>query len=209
MKAKFAFLILLLSSNFIFSQETNDKEVLTATPTEETENGKIENSVYTCYRFDWKIKIPMNYVITDVKKVEELQKKGLPGGIIAKPTSPHLIGFEVDKRNTFTAAFESLAGSQITSLEEHKNFIIKLMNDTYSNIETLKFDLTSADMKIGKYDFYKVQTRLYDPKTGELLLTQDLYNSFINNNLFSVNINFNNPNIGRLLTDNFISSLSN
>ncbi|MCF6128848.1 hypothetical protein L1S35_04135 [Flavobacterium sp. AS60] len=208
MNLKIIFFTLLMTSNFVFSQEkvteTNEKEALNVTPTEETENGKIENGVYTCHRFDWKIKIPMNYEITDAKKIEELQKKG---GL--KQRSPHLIGFEVDKRNTFSATFESLEGSSIKSFEEHKNFMIKLLNDTYSNIETLKFELSSTDMKIGKYDFYKVQTRLYDPKTGELLLTQDLYNSFINNNLFSVNINFNNPNIGRLLTDNFISSLSN
>lgn len=209
-----------MASNFIFSQEkvvvSNGKEELTVTPVEEAENGKIENNVYICYRFDWKIKIPMNYKITDVKRIEELEKKGyeaikkeLPNGTTIKRHLPHLIGFEVDKRNNFTSSFESLAGTKIVSLEEHKNFMIKLLNDTYSNIETLKFELTSADIKIGKYDFYKVQTKLYDPKTGELLLTQDLYNSFIDNNLFSVNINYNNPNIGRLMTDNFLSSLNN
>lgn len=195
MKLKFASLILLIASNCIFSQEkaveSNDKEILTVKPVEVTENGKIENNVYTCYKFDWKISIPLNYDITDVKH------------------SSHLIGFGVDKRNTFTASFESLKGTKITSLEEHQNFMIKLLNDTYSNIETLKFELSSATMRIGNYDFYKIRTKLYDPKTNELLLTQDLYNSFINDSLFSVNINFNNPNIGKLLTDNFVSSLNN
>ncbi len=220
MKLKFTFLILLLTSNFIFSQEKvvvpNDNQDLIVTPIEEAENGKIENNVYICYRFDWKIKIPMNYEITDIKRIEELEKKGyeavkkeLPNGTTVRRNRPHLVGFGVDKRNTFSSSFESLTGTKIVSLEEHKNFMIKLLNDTYSNIETLKFELTSTDMKLGKYDFYKIQTKLYDPKTGELLLTQDLYNSFIDNHLFSVNINFNNPNIGRLLTDNFLSSLSN
>ncbi|MES2410637.1 MAG: hypothetical protein V4535_04245 [Bacteroidota bacterium] len=202
MKLKLILLILLLSSKCVFSQEV--------------ENGKIENNVYTCYRFDWKIKIPMNYDITDVKRIEELEKKGyeamkkeLPNGTAVRQYSPHLIGFGVDKRNTFTSTFESLKGTKITSFEEHKNFMIKLLNDTYSNIETLKFELSSETMKIGNYDFYKIQTKLYDPKTNELLLTQDLYNSFINDNLFSVNINYNNPNIGKLMTDNFLSSLSN
>ena len=220
MKLKFTFLLVLLSSNFIFSQEklisSNNKEVSNVTPIEDAENGKIENNIYTCYRFDWKIKIPMNYEITDVKRIEELEKKGyeatkkeLPNGTTVRPNRPHLIGFGVDKRNTFSSTFESLAGTKITSLEEHKKFIVQLFNDTYSKIETLKFEISSSNMKIGNYDFYKVQTKLYDSKTNELLLTQDLYNSFINNNLFSVNINYNNPNIGKLLTDNFISSLSN
>lgn len=216
MKLKFALLIFLIS-NCVFSQEkaieSNNKETSTVTPVDQTENGKIENNVYTCYRFDWKIKIPINYEITDVKSIEELEKKGYeatnPNGTTVRQYRPHLIGFGVDKRNTFTASFEPLKGTKITSLEEHKNFMIKLLNDTYSNIETLKFELSSATMKIGNYEFYKIRTKLYDPKTNELLLTQDLYNSFINDNLFSVNINFNNPNVGKLLTDNFISSLEN
>ena len=197
MKLKFIFLLLLLSSNFIFSQEkvisSNDKEVLTVSPTEKSENGKVENNVYTCYKFDWKIKIPLNYEIT--KSVSQ--------------DLTHLIGFGIGLRDNFTSSFESLKGSQIKSLEEHKKFMIQLLNNTYSNIETLKFELNSATMRIGNYDFYKIQTKLYDSKTNELLLTQDLYNSFIGTNLFSVNINYNNPNVGKLLTENFISSLSN
>lgn len=208
MKLKITFILLLTASNFLFSQEKvigpND------------ENGIVENNIYTCYRFDWKINIPINYEITDVKRIEELENKGyeavskeLPKGTFVKPRRPHLIGFEVDKRNTFSSTFESLAGTKIVSLEEHKNFIVKLLNDTYANIETLRCESSSANMRIGKYDFYKVQTKLFDAKTGELMLTQDLYNSFINNHLFSVNINYNNPNIGKLLTDNFLSSLNN
>ena len=30
--------------------------------------------------------------------------------------------------------------------------MIKLLNDTYSNIETLKFELSSATLKIGNYE---------------------------------------------------------
>lgn len=213
MKLKFTFLILFLSSHFLFSQEVvadPNKDYLPGTSVLEDENGKTENSVYTCNRFDWKIKIPENYIITRVKNSTGVAaSKALPNGTAAKPYTPHLISFQVDSRNTFVASFESLAGSTITSLEAHKDFMVKLLNDTYSSIPTLKFDLNSSTMKIGKYDFYKVETRLYDYKTGELLLTQDLYNSFIDNHLFSVNINFNNPNIGRLLTDNFMSSLPN
>lgn len=196
MKLKYLLFFLLLSSNFIFSQEkvieSNDKEVvLPVTAAKVAQNGKVENGAYTCFKFDWKIKIPEGYGVT----------------VMQNPT--YLIGFEVDKRNNFSSSFESLAGTQITSLEDHKNFIVQLFNDTYSKIETLKFDVSSLNMKIGNYDFYKVQTRLYDYKTNELLITQDLYNSFINNHLFSVNVNYNNPNIGKLLTANFLSSLSN
>ena len=54
---------------------SNDSQVLNVTSIDETENGKIENNSNTCYRFDWKLKIPMNYEITDVKRIEELKKK--------------------------------------------------------------------------------------------------------------------------------------
>ncbi|MEO5776636.1 MAG: hypothetical protein ABIQ27_07005 [Flavobacterium sp.] len=206
MKLKFISFLLIIASNSIFSQEkvigSNGTDALNASTIKVNPNGKIENGTYSCLKFDWNIKIPEGYVLDAATVV-------LPNGTVVSQNPTHLIGFEVDKRNTFLSSFESLAGSKITSLEDHKNFIVKLFNDTYSKIETLKFDVSSSNMRIGNYDFYKVQTRLYDSKTDELLLTQDLYNSFINNNLFSVNINYNNPNIGKLLTENFISSLSN
>ena len=56
---------------------SNDSQVLTVTSIDETENGKIENNSYTYYRFDWKLKIPMNYEITDVKRIDELEKKDM------------------------------------------------------------------------------------------------------------------------------------
>ncbi len=56
---------------------SNDRQVLNVTSIDETENGKIENNSNTCYRFDWKLKIPMNYEITDVKRIDELEKKDM------------------------------------------------------------------------------------------------------------------------------------
>ena len=200
MKLKFIFLILLITSHSIFSQEKvngSNNQPLKATP-----NGKIENGTYTCLKFNWKMQIPSGYQMDAATVI-------LPNGTIISQNTSHLIGFGVDGRNTFLASFESLTGSEIKSLEEHKAFMIQLFNDTYSKIETLKFELNSSTMKIGNYDFYTIQTKLYDPKTNELLLTQDLYNSFIDNHLFSVNINYNHPKLGKSLTEIFIGSLSN
>lgn len=206
MKLKFIFLSLLISSNFIFSQEKvtelHTNETSKAKPKFASPNGTIENGIYNCLKFNWKIQIPTNYQLDAATVV-------LPNGTVISQNPSHLIGFGIDGRNTFLASFESLAGSKITSLEEHKDFMIQLLNDTYSKIETLKFELNSSNMKIGNYEFYKIQTKLYDPKTNGLLLTQDLYNSFINNHLFSVNINYNHDKIGNLLTETFIGSLSN
>lgn len=206
MKLKFIFLSLLITSNFIFSQEkvteSHADETLNVKPKGVSPNGRIENGTYTCLKFNWKMQIPSGYQMDAATVI-------LPNGTIISQNPSHLIGFGIDGRNTFLASLESLTGSQIKSLEEHKDFMIQLFNDTYSKIETLKFELSSATMKIGNYDFYKIQTKLYDPKTKELLLTQDLYNSFIDNHLFSVNINYNNLKVGKSLTEIFTGSLSN
>jgi hypothetical protein len=211
----FIFILLIIFNNPIFSQEKKEvikgDELIIVVP----ENGKVENGVYTCNLFDWKIEIPQGYVITDFKRIEELEKKGyevvkkeVPKGMQVRQNRPHLIGFEIDKRNNFSSSFETLEGTKKQTLEENKNFVAKLIDDTYSKVESLKFELNKSDQKIGKYDFYKIQVKLYNAITDKLLLTQEFYNSFIDNHLFSVSINYTNENVGMLLNYNFIKSLN-
>lgn len=215
MKSMFIFILLIIFNNPIFSQEKKEvikgDELIIVIP----ENGKVENGVYTCNLFDWKIEIPQGYVITDVKRIEELEKKGyevvkkeVPKGMQVRQNRPHLIGFEIDKRNNFSSSFETLEGTKKQTIEENKNFVAKLIDDTYSKVESLKFELNKSDQKIGKYDFYKIQVKLYNAITDKLLLTQEFYNSFIDNHLFSVSINYTNENVGMLLNYNFIKSLN-
>jgi hypothetical protein len=76
MKVRIIITFLLVSINICFSQEnkkSNKSEILTVTT---RENGKVENGIYTCNLFDWKITIPENYKITDLKRTEELENKG-------------------------------------------------------------------------------------------------------------------------------------
>lgn len=211
----FIFILLIIFNNPIFSQDKKEvikgDELIIVIP----EKGKVENGVYTCNLFDWKIEIPQGYVITDFKRIEELEKKGyevvkkeVPKGMQVRQNRPHLIGFEIDKRNNFSSSFETLEGTKKQTLEENKNFVAKLIDDTYSKVESLKFELNKSDQKIGKYDFYKIQVKLYNAITDKLLLTQEFYNSFIDNHLFSVSINYTNENVGMLLNYNFIKSLN-
>ena len=215
MKSMFIFILLIIFNNPIFSQQKKEvikgDELIIVIP----ENGKVENGVYTCNLFDWKIEIPQGYVITDFKRIEELEKKGyevvkkeVPKGMQVRQNRPHLIGFEIDKRNNFSSSFETLEGTKKQTIEENKNFVAKLIDDTYSKVESLKFELNKSDQKIGKYDFYKIQVKLYNAITDKLLLTQEFYNSFIDNHLFSVSINYTNENVGMLLNYNFIKSLN-
>ena len=214
MKPKFLFILLIIFSDSLFSQEKKEvikgDELIIQAP----ENGKIENGTYICNRFDWKITIPEGYEIIDQKRVEELENKGykalkeeLPNGIKVNPHPTQLIGFGIDKYNYFKSSFESLAGTKKFTLEEHKKFVEQLLRDTYSKIKELKFELVSSDIKLGKHNFYKIQIRLYNAKNDNLLLTQELYNSFINENLFSVSINYTNQEVGILLNYTFEKSM--
>jgi hypothetical protein len=214
MKAKFLFILLIVFSNPIFSQ--GKKEVIKADELiiEVPQNGKLENGIYSCYVFDWKIIIPEGYMVTDQKRTEELENKGyealkkeVPNGIKVNRHPTQLIGFEINKYNYFKSSFESLIGTKKVTLEEHKKFSEQLLTDTYSKIKELKFESTTSDLKLGKYNFYKIQIRLYNPKNDKLLLTQELYNSFINDHLFSVSINYTNENDGMILNYAFNKSL--
>jgi hypothetical protein len=213
MKSKFLFILLIIYSNPIFSQEK--KEVIKGDELiiEVPENGKLENGIYSCNLFDWKITIPENYKITDIKRTEELENKGYEAAKNANPgikVNPHptqLIGFEKDKYNTFKASYESLVGKKKMTLEEHKTFSEQLLSETYSKIKELKFELSSSDIKLGEYSFYKTQIRLYNAKNDKLLLTQELYNTYIDNHLFSVSIGYTNVEDGILLNYTFTKSL--
>lgn len=213
MKVRIIITFLLVSINICFSQEnkkSNKSEILTVTT---RENGKVENGIYTCNLFDWKITIPENYKITDLKRTEELENKGYEATKIANPNiniNPHptqLIGFEKEKYTYFKSSFESLIGTKKMTLEEHKKFSQQLLSDTYSKIKEIKCEISSSDIQLGKYSFYKIEIRVYNPKNDSLLLTQELYNSFINNHLFSVSINYRSLEDGIILNYAFTKSM--
>lgn len=214
MKSKFLFILLIIFSNLLFSQEK--KEVIKGDKLiiEVPENGRIENGIYTCNRFDWKIPIPDGYKVTDQKRTEEIENKGyealskeIPNGIKVNKHPTQLIGFEIGKYDNFKSSFESLIGTKKFTLEEHKKFSEQLLSDTYSKVKELKFELISTDLKLGKYSFYKIKIRLYNAKNDKLLLTQEIYNSFINEHLFSVGINYTDKEVGMLLNYTFEKSM--
>ena len=218
MKINFIITLLLISTNYVFSQKENEIKIIPTSNSEIImdipEYGKVENGYYICNKFDWKIAIPEGYEITDVKRIKELEDKGykaaskeVPSGMAVNPHPTHLIGFGIDKYNYLQASFETLVGKKKFTLEEHKKFSEQLLRDTYSKIKELKHEITTSDIKIGNHNFYKIQIRLYHATTDKLLLTQELYNSYIDNNLFSVSINYTNENVGILLYYNFMKSL--
>jgi hypothetical protein len=180
-----------------------------------SKNGIIENGIYTCNLFEWKIKIPENYTVRTLKQKEDLEevgydkvKKETPDGVTVRKNRPHLIGFGLDDKNYFSSSLESLKGTKILPLPEHQKFLAKLTSDTYSKINGIEFNQKLSSEKIGKYDFYKIESEIYNQKTSELLLTQVVYNTYIDENLFSISINYSDEKVNKVLTENFVNSLT-
>ena len=193
-------------TSFLYPQE----KVVTIDPEgiiiEEVTNGKIENNIFICNLFDWKIAIPEGFKVTELKTAEELQNKGytfiknnVPEGTVVHSTPPILIGFERNKYNYFSSSYESLKGDKKVTLEEHKNFSVQLLTNTYIKIKELKSEIKASNLKLGPRQFYKITIRLYNAKNDMLVLTQEIYNTFINNHLFSASINYTNEITGMLL----------
>ena len=216
MKIRFIITILLVFTNNIFSQEKiiklNENEIITV---DYSENGKVENGVYVCDKFEWKIKIPENYTISKTKELEETEAKGnaelkknLPVGSKLQKRI-HLIAFELNSNNTFSASLNSLENTKKMSLEEHKKFTVDLLKQSFGQIKNARFEFKTFDIRIGKFKFYKVIVEGFNASNNKLVLSQIYYNSYIKNQLFGVLISYNNEKEGKMLEDNFLSSLNN
>lgn len=176
------------------------------------EDGKIEDGKYICNLFDWQIVIPEGFTITSKERTKELEDKGYEamkehssqGKNISRATTT-LISFEKDKYNIFSANYESLVGKKKMTFDEYKAFMLKLLDETYSG-KGMKFDIKSSDMKLGKYDFNKIIVHLYHPKTDALILTQEFYSSYINNHLYTAGLNYQDENLGYIMSYNFMKS---
>lgn len=211
-KIQIAILFIVIQS-YCYSQQ---KPVIKSNENELTievqEKGIIENDIYKCNLFDWKIEIPQGFTIVSEERTKQLEDKGYEAmlknateGKNIKRETNNLISFEKNKYNIFNATYESLEGTKKLSLEEHKHFITKLLEETYSG-KGIKIDIASSDLKLGEHDFYKIVIHLYHPKTNKLILTQEFYTTYINNHLFSANINYMDENSGDVMTYNFIKS---
>lgn len=207
---KYLATILLISVNVIFCQEkiikTNVSEIITA---DNSENGKVENGIYICNKFDWKIKIPENYNVIDTKKLEELERSGTNelkkrnGNVKIENTIP-LIGFNLDSKNSFSSNFNTLFETKF-NLEEAKKASLANLNKILSTIKGANFKYTTTDVKIGKYEFFRIKVEGFN-SDNQLVLTQIYYNAYIQNHLFGVLITFNSEKEGRLMETNFINS---
>jgi hypothetical protein len=181
-----------------------------------TKNGNYENGIYSCNKFDWKIKVPKGYSIRTIEQENELAEIGYEAiekvssdEIVIAKNPTHLIAFGIDDLNNFSSTFESLKSTKQMTIGEHQKFVAELISKTYSNVKDLKFEKELSTEIISKYEFHKIQFKLYNEKTKKLFLTQVIYNTYIEDNLFSVAINYSNEKVNKDLTKNFKNSLTN
>lgn len=206
-------ILLIVTQSYCYSQQkqavkSNENELTIDVP----EKGTIKNDVYKCNLFDWEIEIPPGFTVIPDERIKLLENKGYQAiqenateGKNIKRETNNLISFEKNKYNIFGVTYESLEGTKKLSLEEHKHFISKLLEETYSG-KGIKIDIVSSDLKLGKHNFYKILIHLYHPKTNQLILTQEFYTTYVNNHLFSANINYTDENLGYVMAYNFIKS---
>lgn len=206
-------ILLIVTQSYCYSQQ---KPVIQSNEDELTievqEKGTIQNEKYKCNLFDWEIEIPTGFTIIPEEKIKQLEDKGYEAmqenateGKNIKRETNNLISFEKNKYNIFSVTYESLEGTKKLSLEEHKLFIYKLLEETYSG-KGMKVDIVSSDLKLGEHNFYKILIHLYHPKTNKLILTQEFYTTYINDHVFSANINYMDENLGYVMAYNFIKS---
>ena len=214
MNQKFIICLLLVFFNVSFSQKTTTNCV--AIPIEENKNGKIENHIFSCYKFDWKIKIPENYYLIDVKIDQELKEMDFDAlkqmerdGTKIKRNPSSLLSFGINQRNFFYASLESIDKTQPLDLAMHKTFMLRWYNKELSKNVSLTYESSSSLVKIGNYDFYRIYIKIYNAKTNQPLLTKEIYNSFIGTYLFSASINYDNEQTRKELVSSFVNSFNN
>jgi hypothetical protein len=205
-------ILLLIFTNQVLSQKKivklNESETLTI---DDDQTGKVENGVFVCNKFDWQIKIPQNYNVSDAAKLKQQEERGnaeLKKNIngetkIQNPT--HLIAFEKNSKNIFSAGFTPLSDSKL-SLENHKQTILNLLKENFSKIKNARFEYTNSNVEIGNHHFYKIKVEGYNESSQQLVITQIYYNGFIKNNLFGVLISYDNEADGKMLENNFLAS---
>jgi hypothetical protein len=151
---------------------------------------------------DWQIDIPAGFSIISEGELEDLDFGSKEGNSDKEITT--LISFRKGKQNIFTAAYESLQDKEKITFEEHKSTSLKVLQEMYSK-EGIKFDVVNSDLRLGQYDFYKILIHMYS-QTSKLVLTQEIYSSYINNHLFTAVILYEDENLGSILRENFITS---
>ncbi|WP_165698008.1 hypothetical protein [Flavobacterium nackdongense] len=194
--------ILLLTTFSLFSQN----EVIKGDPG----NGFIKDNIFICRSFDWQIKIPNDYKVSDVQDIEQQHSKGIQQAQKSNPninlnkSRTNLISFEYNNKNTFTSSFTPQQTKNIT-LNEHRKLFDEVLSKSLKQIKGARFDKKISNIKLGKYNFYRLKIEGYN-LNNQLVISQIYYNAIIDKNIFGVLIGYNDLKQGKIMEDNFVNS---
>ncbi|ARS37014.1 hypothetical protein CA264_17150 [Pontibacter actiniarum] len=85
--------------------------------------------------------------------------------------------------------------------------LVRTINQTYSNLKNTQYKLQTSETTIGDISFNKIQIQVYDKTTGELIIKQDIYNSLVDNKIFSASINYNSEKEKEVMEEVFFKSV--
>ena len=195
--------ILFIFVIFSFGCNSNDKKIITS--------GEIINRTYYSRDLDWKIQIPKNYTVDTNEQKENSENRRnknfkTPKGLRNIPTKLNLITFRKNQDNFFSSSLNSMDKNNLT-YKELQEGIVESINLTYSSLKHTKHQLETSEIKIGEIIFNRIQIKVFKKTTGDLIIKQDIYNSLVDNKVFSASINYNSELEKEIMEKAFFESL--
>jgi|GEM_PF-3003029 len=195
--------ILFIFVIFLFGCKSNDKKIITS--------GEIINRTYYSHDLDWKIQIPKDYTVDTNEQKENSENSRnknfkTPKGLRNIPTKLNLITFRKNQDNFFSSSLNSMDKNNLT-YKELQEGIVESINLTYSSLKHTKHQLETSEIKIGEIIFNRIQIKVFKKTTGDLIIKQDIYNSLVDNKIFSASINYNSELEKEIMEKAFFESL--
>ncbi len=158
----------------------------------------------------WTVEIPEGFKSLSDNRVEVNAQKGkeaiekASGETVQMTGLIHLINFQRNQFNSFTATIEPFSEARDGKYEKNNRLVKKLIFDTYVN-QKIKIDTSSAKELVKKRSFNVFLVKIYGPN-GDVIMNQLLYSQLIRGYDFGVIINYNNEADKKTLVDAFKNS---
>lgn len=168
-----------------------------STESDDNKVAAMDANIYKNESLGWQIAIPDSFNLISQDKMDEFDQQGRDiVGLSDEEVEQynnglqHLVSFGKDDFNIFAATAEPFEIMYEGEYEDNNRLLNELIYQTFVN-QGLSIDTSSSNVVIDELEFMSFKTNIYDP-AGELIITQELFNRYINGYDFSVNINYNN-----------------
>lgn len=166
-------------------------------PNKQVDQGTVSENVYSNEEIGWTIEIPEGWQVMSRDQLDKNLEQGSEaveealGAEIDYSQLKYLISFQKNPFNIFQSSAEKFELEYEGEWEENNENLKAILYETYAQ-QGIIADTSSSTMQIDGLDF-KVFNIVISGPDGEAILTQEVYNRYINGYDFSVNINYNSP----------------